>query len=196
MARRGFKSWLTRVVPVPMERSVYVLASNAALGLLMWQWRPLGGVLWNLQSPLGLGIAWTLFALGWLTVLVMTFLINHFDLFGLRQVWLFFRGRPYTALHFVTPGPYRHIRHPLYAGWMLAFWATPLMTAAHFVFALGMTAYMLIAIVFEERDLIRFHADYATYREKVPMLIPRWRITRKPTGRSVRLSTDSGTMPL
>jgi len=127
--------------------------TNLALALMFWQWRPMGGVIWEIHSAVGQAAAWSLFALGWLTVLYTTFLINHFDLFGLRQVWLYFRGREYAPLPFVTPGPYRFVRHPLYIGWLLAFWATPTMTAAHLVFALGMTAYILIAIYFEERTL-------------------------------------------
>jgi len=119
-------------------------------------------------------VLYTLFGLGWLVVLVTTFLINHFDLFGLRQVWLYFRGKEYTNLSFVTPGPYKLIRHPLYVGWLMAFWATPAMSAAHLLFALGMTAYILIAIVFEERDLIAYHGErYAAYRRNTPMLLPR-----------------------
>jgi protein-S-isoprenylcysteine O-methyltransferase Ste14 len=114
-----------------------------------------------------------LFAIGWLIVLGATVLINHFDLFGLRQVWLYFRGRPYTHLPFVTPGPYRFVRHPLYVGWLTVFWATPTMTAAHFVFAAGMTAYILIAIRYEERDLVHAHDGYADYRRRVPMFVPK-----------------------
>lgn len=174
MARPGFKRWWTRYIPNAAERSTYVLASNAALALLFWQWRPLGGVIWNVEHPAGRAVLWGVFACGWLTVLVTTFLINHFDLFGLRQVWLFFRSRPYTALPFVTPGPYRHIRHPLYFGWLTAFWATPTMTAAHLLFALGMTAYIFVAICYEERDLLAHHEGYAEYRRRVPMLIPRF----------------------
>ena len=174
MARPGFKRWWTRMVPVPMERSTYLLASNLALALLFWQWRSMGGVIWDVQGPVAHGVIWTLFGVGWLTVLTTTVLINHFDLFGLRQTWLYFRGRPYTQLPFVTPGPYRFVRHPLYVGWMTAFWATPTMTAAHFVFAAGMTAYMLIAIRYEERDLVQAHAGYSEYRRQVPMLLPRF----------------------
>jgi methanethiol S-methyltransferase len=174
MARPGFKRLWTRAVPQPIERSTYVLFTNLALGLLFWQWRPLGGSIWDIQEPMIRTALWGLFALGWLTVLVTTFLINHFDLFGLRQVWLYFRGRPYTHLPFVTPGPYRLVRHPLYVGWLTAFWATPTMGPAHMAFALGMTAYILIAIQLEERDLVRFHDGYAAYRERTPMLIPRW----------------------
>lgn len=173
MARQGFKNWLTRWIPQSVERSVYVLASNAVLLLLLWQWRPLGYDIWHIENPNVVPLLWGLYALGWLTVLTTTFLINHFDLFGLRQVWLQFRGRTYRHLPFVTPGPYQLIRHPLYVGWILAAWATPWMSAGHLLFALGMTAYILIAIVFEERDLVRAHHGYAEYRRRVPMLIPR-----------------------
>lgn len=173
MARPGFKKWLTRLLPAAAERSAYVLASNAALGLIFWQWRPMGGTIWSLESAAARSVLWGLFACGWLTVLVTTFLINHFDLFGLRQVWLYFWRQPCTPLPFVTPGPYRFVRHPLYIGWLMAFWATPHMTLAHFVFALVMLAYILTAIWFEEKDLIRFHSEYAEYRSRVPMLIPR-----------------------
>jgi protein-S-isoprenylcysteine O-methyltransferase Ste14 len=173
MARPEFKRWWTRFIPTPVERSTYVMATNLVLGLMFWQWRPMGGILWNFEQPLVRAAAWSLFAVGWLTVLVTTFLINHFDLFGLRQVWLYFRGRPYTHLPFATPGPYQIIRHPLYVGWLLAFWATPTMTMAHFVFAAAMTAYILLAIRYEERDLVSFHTGYREYRRRVPMLIPR-----------------------
>ena len=173
MARPAFKAWWTRLIPAAAERSTYVLASSAALALLFWQWEPLGGVVWSVQSPLARGVLWGLCACGWLLVLAATFWINHFDLFGLRQVWLHLRGRPYTQLHFVTPGPYQLVRHPLYVGWLLAFWATPTMTATHLVFALGTTAYILVAIQLEERDLLAYHGrDYAEYRRRVPMLIP------------------------
>jgi len=175
MARPGFKRWWTRLVPQPVERSTYVLCSNLALLLLFWQWRPTGGVLWDVRQPVGQAILYGAFAFGWLTVLVTTCLINHFDLFGLRQVWLHFRGQEYTPLGFVTPGPYRWVRHPLYVGWLIAFWATPTMTAAHLVFALGTTAYILIAICLEERDLTNAYGRaYVEYRERVPMLVPRW----------------------
>jgi methanethiol S-methyltransferase len=172
MARPGFKQRWTRLVPVAIERSTYVLFTNLVLILLFWQWRPMGGVIWDFQQPMLRAAAWTMFATGWLTVLVTTFLINHFDLFGLRQVWLYFRRRQYTHLPFVTPGPYRFVRHPLYIGWMMAFWCTPTMTMAHLVFAFGMTAYILVAIRLEERDLLHFHEGYAAYRRRVPMLIP------------------------
>ncbi len=169
MARPRFK----RLVPQPIERGVYVLATNLALALLFWQWRPLGGVIWNFEDSRVRSAVWTLYAFGWLTVFVTTCLINHFDLFGLRQAWLYFRSKPYTSLPFVTPGPYRFVRHPLYVGWLIVFWATPTMTWAHLIFAVGMTTYILTAIRFEESDLVRFHANYADYRRRVPMLIPK-----------------------
>ena len=173
MARKWFKDWWTRIVPRPLERSTYVLFSSVALILLFWQWRPLGGVVWSIEDPVGRVVLRALFAFGFALVLVSTFLINHFDLFGLRQVWLYLLGRPYTALHFGTPGPYRLVRHPLYVGWLFAFWCTPTMTFAHLLFSLATTAYILLAIQFEERDLIREHGDtYQAYRRSVPMLIP------------------------
>ena len=172
MARPAFKRVWTRIVPEPVERSTYVLASSLALILLFWLWQPLGGVVWDVQNPVGRAILWGGFAFGWGLVLVTTFLINHFDLFGLRQVWFHLRGEPYRPLTFGTPGPYRLVRHPLYVGWFFAFWATPTMTGAHFVFAVMTTAYILVAIQFEERDLVAAHPEYASYRARVPMLIP------------------------
>jgi protein-S-isoprenylcysteine O-methyltransferase Ste14 len=172
MARPAFKRMWTRIVPEPVERSTYVLASSLALILLFWQWRPLGGVVWDIESPVGRAVIHGGFVFGWLLVLVSTFLINHFDLFGLRQVWLHLRGRPYRPLPFRTPGPYRLVRHPLYVGWLFAFWSTPTMTATHLLFAVMTTAYILVAIRFEERDLVAAHPEYASYRARVPMLIP------------------------
>jgi len=173
MARRGFKRALTRVIPEAIERSTYVLASSLALILLFWQWRPMGGTVWEVEAPAVRLVLHAVCAAGWLTVLGSTFLINHFDLFGLRQVWLYLRGRPNTPLAFRTPGPYRLVRHPLYVGWLLAFWATPTMTVAHLVFALATTGYILAAIQLEERDLIVAHGDvYRRYRSRVPMLVP------------------------
>ncbi len=172
MARPWFKSAWTRIVPVPVERSTYVLLSSLALILMFWKWQPMGGVIWNVANASGRLTLNALFAVGWLTVLAATFLINHFDLFGLRQVWLHLRGRPYTQLEFRTPGLYRYVRHPLYVGWLLVFWSAPVMTSAHLVFAIATTAYILIAIQFEERDLVRLHAEYAEYRRRVPMILP------------------------
>jgi len=172
MARQWFKRAWTRLVPAPVERSTYVLFSSVALLLLFWKWEPMGRVVWNVESGVGQFFLYALYATGWLTVLVATFLINHFDLFGLRQVWLYLRGTPYTPLRFRTPALYRIVRHPLYLGWLLVFWSAPLMTVAHLVFAIATTAYILIAIEFEERDLIRLHVEYAGYRRRVPMLLP------------------------
>jgi protein-S-isoprenylcysteine O-methyltransferase Ste14 len=172
MARQWFKAAWTRIVPTPVERSTYVLFSSLALLLLFWKWQPMGGVVWNVENNSGRLALNALFAAGWLTVLVATFLINHFDLFGLRQVWLHLLGRPYAPLKFRTPGLYRIVRHPLYVGWLLVFWSAPVMTLAHLVFAIATTAYIFIAIQFEERDLVRFHAEYAEYRRRVPMILP------------------------
>ena len=185
MARPAFKRWWTQWVPVPMERSTYVMATNLALWMLFWAWQPMGLLLWDIQHPIGRIVLFSVCVFGWLTVLITTFLINHFDLFGLRQVWLFFRGKPYTPLPFSTPGPYHLVRHPLYVGWMIAFWATPTMSIAHFLFALSMTAYMLLAIPLEERDLVAHHGErYQRYRQRVAMLVPGWRYratgARKP----------------
>jgi protein-S-isoprenylcysteine O-methyltransferase Ste14 len=175
MARPRFKRWLTRFVPGPAERSTYVLLSSVALLVLFWQWRPLGGVVWEVTGEAARAAVIAVYAAGWLAVLGTTFLINHFDLFGLRQVWLAFRGVAYTPLRFGTPGPYRLVRHPLYVGWLTVFWAAPTMTAAHLLFAAGLTAYILAAIRWEERDLVAAHPEYAVYRRRVPMLLPRLR---------------------
>ena len=172
MARPWFKRALLRVLPQAAERSTYVLASSLALILLFWQWSPLGGVIWEIENPTGRAVMYGAFGFGFLLVLYTTFLINHFDLFGLRQVWLYLIGRDYTSLTFVTPGPYRLIRHPLYLGWFFAFWATPTMTATHLLFAVMTTGYILVAIQLEERDLIASHPEYAEYRRHVPMIIP------------------------
>jgi methanethiol S-methyltransferase len=172
MARQWFKAAWTRIVPTPVERSTYVLLSSLALLLLFWKWQPMGGVIWNIESTSGQLAVYALYASGWLTVLITTFLINHFDLFGLRQVWLHLRRREYTPLGFRTPGVYRHVRHPLYVGWLLVFWSAPVMTAAHLVFAIATTAYIFVGVQFEERDLVRFHGEYAKYRRRVPMFLP------------------------
>jgi protein-S-isoprenylcysteine O-methyltransferase Ste14 len=182
MARPWFKERWTQFVPWSIERSTYVLLSSLALILLFWQWRPIGIEIWSVENPIGQIALWAAFALGWGTVLVSTFLINHFDLFGLRQVTLPLLGRPYTPVSFRTPWLYRQVRHPLYVGWLLAFWATPTMTLAHLLFAIATTAYILLAIQFEERDLITEHGkSYEDYRQKVPMLIPGLKPRRKET---------------
>ena len=172
MARPAFKRWWTRIVPEPAERSTYVLFSGVALTALFVFWQPMGGTIWEVKNLAGRAALYAAFASGWLLVVGTTCLINHFDLFGLRQVWLHLTGREYTPLVFKTPSLYRMVRHPLYAGLLLAFWATPVMTVAHLVFAVATTIYILAAIRLEERDLLAQHPEYEEYRRRVPMLVP------------------------
>jgi len=172
MARPAFKRWWTRLVPASAERSTYVLFSSVALIVLFWFWQPMGGVVWEIQSVAGINTMYALYAAGWALLLYCTFLIDHFDLFGLRQVWLQFVGKPCTPLDFKTPWLYRQVRHPLYIGWLMIIWATPTMTVAHLVFAMMSTAYILVGIQLEERDLVNAHPEYAEYRQRVPMLLP------------------------
>jgi len=180
MARRGFKKWLVRRIPEPAERSTYVLASSLALIALFAFWHPLGGSVWHVEGGAAV-VLYGLCAFGWLLVLASTFLIDHFDLFGLRQVWLYFNWMAYRPIGFRTPGPYRYVRHPLYVGWLFAFWATPSMTVTHLLFAVATTAYILVAIRFEERDLVAsLGDDYREYRERVPMLVPYSRTPIEP----------------
>ena len=173
MARQGFKTWWTGFIPKPIERSTYVLFSSLLLILLFWQWRPMLSVVWSVKNPAASLVLNALFGAGWLLVLLSTFVINHFDLFGLRQVYLFQKGREYTSLVFRKRFFYKFVRHPLLLGFIIAFWATPKMTLGHLVFAFATTAYILIAIQLEERDLTNIHGDsYREYQREVSMLIP------------------------
>ncbi len=173
MARQGFKRAWKKIVPEPAERSIYVLAASAVLILLFLLWRPIDGVVWETDSRLLAGLLWLLFGAGWGIVLLSTFLINHFELFGLQQAWFNLRGRAAAAPQFRQPFFYKLVRHPLYAGFFLAFWATPQMTVGHLVLAIGMSVYMLIAIRYEELDLVGlFGEDYERYQREVGMLVP------------------------
>lgn len=185
MARPAFKRWWTRFVPPAVERSTFVLLASAALILLFLQWRPLGAPVWDLSGSAAGAALIALSALGWGVVLVSTFQIDHFELFGLKQVWLHLAGRSAAATQFRTPLFYRHVRHPIYLGFMLAFWSTPRMSAGHLLFAAVTSAYILVGIWFEERDLIaQFGQRYQLYRDQVGMLLPRWLRRRDVHARS------------
>ena len=184
MARPAFKRWWTRIIPSHLERSTYVLMASVCLLSMMWQWRPLGGTVWNVENETVQIVLRVLFCSGWAIVLVSTFLINHFDLFGLRQVWLYFNGKLYADLPFRVPIFYRFVRHPLYLGFLIAFWSTPHMTVAHLLFAALTTGYILTAIQFEERDLqVHFGKKYRVYKMQVPMILP----LRKKNSRKSRI---------
>jgi len=173
MARQGFKAVWTRIVPPAVERSTYVLISSLLLGLICWKWQAIPTVVWDARSPVLKALLLTLFALGWLILLFSTFMINHFDLFGLRQVYLRLRGFEYTSLRFSERALYKFVRHPIYLGFVIAFWATPHMSLGHLWFSIATTGYILIGIFFEERDLMKYHAvEYGEYRTRVPMLLP------------------------
>ena len=180
MARRGFKQWWTNIVPEPIERSTYVLFTNAVLILLFWQWRPLTNVVWQVEAAWGQYVLWGLFGLGWTLVLVATFMISHAHLFGLQQVREHVQGEELSSPEFQVTGLYHYVRHPLNLGFLIAFWATPEMTVGHLVFAVATTGYIFVAMVLEEQDLIaRFGERYRRYRERVPMIVPG--ITQEPS---------------
>jgi protein-S-isoprenylcysteine O-methyltransferase Ste14 len=173
MARPAFKRWWTRIVPSSLERSTYVLLASLLLALLFWQWRPLPAAVWSVQDPAARMALHALCALGWVIVLLSTFMINHFDLFGLRQVYLSLRGREYTHLPFVTRALYRFVRHPIMLGFLIAFWSTPDMTLGHLLFSIATTGYIFIGVWLEERDLAVVHGgDFERYRQEVPMFVP------------------------
>jgi methanethiol S-methyltransferase len=187
MARQGFKRKWTQVVSWYAERSTYVVAASAALALVLWQWRPIPNIIWDVRGGWSETPLWVLFWAGWGILLLSTFLVNHFELFGLQQVWGQFRGKEFHSPAFKTPGLYRIVRHPLYAGFLIAFWATPLMTAGHLLFSITCSGYILLGIYFEERDLIKaFGQEYRNYRRRVPMLVPFLKWTR---GRTAHDST-------
>jgi len=173
MARPAFKRWWTKIIPEPIERSTYVLLSSLLLALLFWLWQPMIGSIWNVNNIFGSTILTGLFWLGWIIVLLSTFMINHFDLFGLRQVYLYMQRKEYTSVEFRSPALYRYMRHPIMTGFIIAFWATPQMTTGHLLFAIATTAYILIGIQLEEQDLLKFYGEsYNQYRRQVSMLIP------------------------
>ena len=178
MARPGFKRWWTRIVPRSVERSTYVLLASLILALLFWQWRPIPGVIWDIQDSAARTVVYALFGAGWVIVLLATFMINHFDLFGLRQVWLRAKGADYTEVQFVTRGFSKFIRHPIMLGFLIAFWSTPTMTMGHLLFSIATTGYIFIGIWFEERDLARAHGrNFEQYRRQVSMILP---LPKKP----------------
>jgi protein-S-isoprenylcysteine O-methyltransferase Ste14 len=192
MARPAFKEVLTRFIPAAAERSTYVLCSSLLLIALFAFWQPIGGIVWNVTNPVVRSAVNTVFGFGFALVFVATLLINHFDLFGLRQVALYLARKPYTYLEFRTPLFYRFVRHPLYVGWLIAFWATPIMTGAHLLFAALTSAYILTAIRWEEHDLVIVHgAKYRDYQRRVPKLIPSLAPYRASDDRIVRASSSA-----
>jgi methanethiol S-methyltransferase len=196
MARPFFKRWITRYIPEAAERSTYTVAASVALIALFYFWQPIGGVVWQVDNSVGRILLQAGCVFGWLLVLATTFLINHFDLFGLRQVWLFFRGRNYAPLKFKTPVLYKFVRHPLYVGFLFAFWCTPTMSAAHLLFAVMTAGYILVGIQLEERDLQESHPEYADYKRRTPMLVPRLRKARETGCPSLRAGAVAARLDL
>lgn len=173
MARPAFKRWWTKIIRPEVERSTYVLLSTLLLAAIVFFWQPLGGVIWQLTDPVAIGVVYAFFGIGWAILFLASFQINHFDLFGLRQTWLYFRGKKYTPLTFKTPWLYRHMRHPLYVGLMIGLWAAPTMTVAHLVFAVMCTSYIFVGVRLEEHDLENDLPEYKQYKKAVPMFLPK-----------------------
>lgn len=195
MARRGFKAWWTKIIPEPIERSTYVLISSLTLALVMWKWQPMGGVVWSVSSPILSGVLVAASLLGFALILATSFMINHFDFFGLRQAWLYFRKQPYTSMTFTTRYLYQYIRHPLYLGFLIGGWAAPVMTVTHLVFAIAITGYILMGIYLEEKDLVNYFGKaYQDYQKRIPMLIPKPGRKKPPTGSTVPVR-DTVTRP-
>jgi protein-S-isoprenylcysteine O-methyltransferase Ste14 len=181
MARPAFKSWWTRFVPTPVERSTYVLVASLILALLFWQWRPIPTTVWDVQHPLAMALLTGMSLLGWATVLYSSFIIDHFDLFGLRQVYLHLRNRPYSHPPFAVRSLYRLVRHPLMLGILVGIWSTPTMTVGHLLFSLLLTGYIIVGVTLEERDLARYLGnDYGLYRSQTPMFVPSL-VRRRPS---------------
>ncbi|HZP16545.1 MAG TPA: isoprenylcysteine carboxylmethyltransferase family protein [Terriglobales bacterium] len=192
MARQGFKKQWTRVVSWYIERSTFVIAASAVLALLLWQWRPIPAKVWDISGTAAGNLLQATFWLGWGILLVSTFLINHFELFGLEQVWSYFRGQKFERPAFKTPGFYRSVRHPIYLGFVIAFWSAPVMTVGHLLFAVATTGYILVGIYFEERDLMAAYGEaYRSYRARVPMLIPLLKFGRKNKGQDTQARTTT-----
>jgi protein-S-isoprenylcysteine O-methyltransferase Ste14 len=188
MARQGFKRAWTKVIPKHLERPTYVLAATAVLLLLLWQWRPLPQVVWEVHGAAAALLTVT-FWLGWVLLFSSTFLINHFELFGLQQVWGNFRGKQYGGAKFRTPVLYRIVRHPLYLGFVVAFWSAPRMSVGHLIFSAACTGYILLGIYLEERDLVAEHGEaYQSYRKQVPMLVPFAKLTKEPAASASSIS--------
>jgi protein-S-isoprenylcysteine O-methyltransferase Ste14 len=194
MARPGFKRVWIKIVPEPAERPTYVLLSSLALALLFALWQPIGGTVWEITSPAAAAFVHAVYFSGWGMLLYVTALIDHFDLFGLRQAWIAFRGRPYTSHPFATPGLYKHMRHPLYVSWAIIFWATPVMSVGQLLFAAVATGYMLVAVLFEERNLVAHFGDaYRRYQESTPKYFPRFGRLRGRAARERSLKPRRGT---
>ena len=183
MARQGFKAWLTRIVPPPVERSTYVMISSLLLALVLWQWRPIPTVLWHVEATWAQLVIWFLFAGGWFMALAATFLTHHFEMLGVKQALAYFRGKPCSTAKFRERALYRWVRHPIMLGQIIAFWAIPTMTAGHLLFAAIMLAYILIGLHFEERDLVKAHGDaFRDYQRRIPKLVPRLKQANRSQG--------------